>query len=214
VTWGWKDDLLAKKRWYYARVLRGRNAMISLEIAPYFYALTENYGEPEVDYLLQYEEGRMTAETRQVYEALLKEGPLDTLSLRKSARLSSNESSGRFNKALNNLMADFKIVPVGIAEVGAWKYAYRYDVVHRQFPELIEQARFIQEWQARRRLAELFLLSLGAAPISDMGKLFGWNAATLKRVLEGLARAGQVYEGVEVPGQPGQWVAHPSFLQA
>ena len=28
-TWGWKDAMLDKRRWYYAKVLRGRATMIS-----------------------------------------------------------------------------------------------------------------------------------------------------------------------------------------
>src|SRR5512143_2614192 len=43
VTWGGKDNALPKRIWYYAKVLRRRATMISLDIAPYFYALSENY---------------------------------------------------------------------------------------------------------------------------------------------------------------------------
>jgi len=76
ITWGWKDNALGKQIWYYAKILRGKATMVSLEVAPYFYALSENYGSPEEDYLLAYEEGRLTQAARQVYEALLKEGAL------------------------------------------------------------------------------------------------------------------------------------------
>ncbi len=44
ITWGWKYKALGKKIWYYAKTLRKKATMISLEIAPYFYALSENYG--------------------------------------------------------------------------------------------------------------------------------------------------------------------------
>jgi hypothetical protein len=43
VTWGWKDSLLGQRQWYYAKVLRKRATMISLETVPCFYALSENY---------------------------------------------------------------------------------------------------------------------------------------------------------------------------
>jgi hypothetical protein len=119
VTWGWKDSLLGKHEWYYAKVLRKRATMISMELAPYFYALTENYGSPDEDYLTLYEMGRLTLEARQVYEALLREGPLDSIALRKAARLSSRESEGRFSKAITDLQADFKVVPVAVTNAGA-----------------------------------------------------------------------------------------------
>jgi hypothetical protein len=84
VTWSWKDDALDKKVWYYAKILRRKATLISLEIVPYFYALSENYGSPEEDYLLAYEEGRLTQAAKQVYEALLKEGALNTIDLRRA----------------------------------------------------------------------------------------------------------------------------------
>ena len=64
--------------------------------------------------------------------------PLDTIALRKAARLSSPENEGRFNKALADLQADFKLVPVAVTEAGAWHYAFAYDIVARHYPELPE----------------------------------------------------------------------------
>src|SRR5512134_3373194 len=154
VTWGWKDNALGKKTWYYAKILRRKATLISLEIAPYFYALSENYGSPEEDYLLAYEEGRLTQAAKQVYEALLKEGALNTLDLRKAAKL-TNAKESEFNKALEVLQSDFKILPVGVAEAGAWKYSFIYEITTRHYPELQEQARFIGESEARTKLAEL-----------------------------------------------------------
>ena len=87
-------------------------------ILPHFYALSENYGEPDKDYLLQYQEGRLTWEAKTVYETMLNEGALDTVSLRKLARMTTKASDSPFNRALETLQADFKILPVGIARGG------------------------------------------------------------------------------------------------
>lgn len=205
VTWGWKDSLLGQRRWYYAKVLRKRSTIISLEIAPYFYALSENYGSPQEDYLFQYEAGRLTQEARQVYEALLREGPLDTLALRREARLTSPESEARFNRALADLQADFKILPVGVAEVGAWRYAFIYEIAAHHFPELPEQARLIQEGQARWKLAELYFESVGAARVGDLMKLFGWPLSQTERTLQALIEGDRVRGPVRVEGESGEW---------
>jgi hypothetical protein len=111
ITWGWKDNALGKKIWYYAKVLRKKATMISLDIVPYFYALSENYGSPEEDYLLAYEEGRLSQAAKQVYEALLQEGAMHTIDLRSAAKL-TNAKESEFNKALEVLQADFKILPI------------------------------------------------------------------------------------------------------
>lgn len=207
VTWGWKDEALGKRIWYYAKVLRRRATLISLDVAPCFYALSENYGEPEKDYLLQYEEGRLTFEAKTIYETLLAEGPLDTVSLRKLAHMTSKASDAPFSRALELLQADFKILPVGVAEAGAWKYAFIYECVHRHYPDLAERARPIRQADARARLAGLYLRSVGAARAKDLALLFGWPAREIAAALDALAQAGVVRLGVNVAGQEGEWAA-------
>src|SRR5512134_1481261 len=211
VTWRWKDDALGKKKWYYAKILRRKATMISLEIAPYFYALSENYGSPEEDYLLAYEEGRLSQAAKQVYEALLKEGALNTLDLRKAAKL-TNARESEFNKALEVLQKDFKVLPVGVAEVGAWKYSFIYEIVTRHYPDLQEQARFISEVQARTKLAELYFRSVGAAQERDANKLFGWQKELTARAITGLIEKGKLVR-VEHPGQKGEWLALPELIR-
>jgi hypothetical protein len=205
VTWGWKDQWLGQRRLYYAKVLRKKATFISLEILPFFYALSENYGSPEEDYLTLYEQGRMTLEAKAVYEALLNKGPLDTISLKKAARLSSLENEARFNRALADLQTDFKVLPVGVTQAGAWHYAYAYDIVTRHYPELLEQARFIGELDARQKLAELYFRSVGAAQVRDLVKLFGWTAVVATSTLDRLARTEILRRGVKLERQPGEW---------
>ena len=195
VTWGWKDQMLGKRKWYYAKMLRKKATLISLEVAPYFYALTENYGDPDEDYLIQYEAGRLKQENKLVYEALLQNGAMDTVALRRKVGLTSRESKYRFERALVELQADMKILPIGVAEAGAWNYAFIYDIVPRHFPDLPEQARQISESKARLKLTELYFRSVGAASEREFGKVFGWGRVQLTKAIQqaedtGLARRG------------------------
>jgi hypothetical protein len=211
ITWGWKDNALGKKKWYYAKVLRRKATMISLEVAPYFYALSENYGSPEEDYLLAYEEGRLTQAAKQVYEALLREGPLHTIDLRNAAKL-TNARESEFNRALETLQSDFKILPVGVAKAGAWKYAFIYEIVSRHYPDLPEKARFINEAEARRRLLELYFESLGAAQVRDVLKLFGWHKDLTARTISSLVEKGRLI-AAEHPKEKGEWFALPGLMK-
>jgi hypothetical protein len=210
VTWGWKDDALPKKIWYYGKILRRKATIISLDSAPYFYALTENYGSPEEDYLLAYEEGRLTQAAKQIYETLLDKGSLDTISLRKEARM-LNAKESVFNRGLEDLQKDFKILPVGVAEVGAWKYAFRYDTTARHMPELAEQARLIGEAEARLKLAGLYFASVGAAQAWDVARLFGWPPELVRRTLDRLVQKGELVEAGH-PQKPGVWLALPGLV--
>jgi hypothetical protein len=204
ITWRWKDDALGKKVWYYAKVLRRKATIISLDVAPYFYALSENYGSPEEDYLVMYQEGRLSQAAKQVYEALLEEGPMHTIDLRGAAKL-TNAKDSEFNRALEVLQADFKILPVGVAQAGAWKYAFIYDVVSRHYPDLPEKARWISEAQARRKLLALYFDSVGAAQERDVHKLFGWPKELMQRTITSLIENGQLIE-VSHPVEKGTWL--------
>jgi hypothetical protein len=209
VTWGWKDDALGKRIWYYAKVLRRKATMISLDVAPYFYALSRNYGSVEEDHLVAYDEGHLTLAARNVYEAILREGPLDSISLRKAGRMTGAKESA-WNRALEDLQMDFKILPVGVAEAGAWRYAFIYEIAARHFPELPDQARRIGESTARQRLVRLYVESVGALRPRDIGKLFGWGAELSSRAITGVVREGQVLPA-ENPHAAGDWLALPSL---
>jgi hypothetical protein len=55
---------------------------------------SENYGDLR-DFVQEYEDGKLTAEAKATYEAILENGPLDTLRLRREARpLPAFRSSG------------------------------------------------------------------------------------------------------------------------
>ena len=197
VTWGWKDQMLGKRKWYYAKFLRKRATLISLEVAPYFYALTENYGDPDEDYLIQYEAGRLKQENKRVYEALLRQGAMDTVALRRKVGLTSKSSKYRFERALVELQRDMKILPIGVAEAGAWNYAFIYDIVPRHLPELLEQARQITESEARLKLTELYFRSVGAASVGEFGKVFGWGKMQLRKAVQQAEEMGWVRSGVK-----------------
>jgi len=205
ITWRWKDEALGKKNWYYGKILRRKATMISLDVAPYFYALSENYGSPEEDYLLAYEEGRLTQAAKQVYEAILQEGALNTIDLRRAAKL-GNAKESEFNRALEYLQADFKILPVGISEAGAWHYSFIYEIVARYYPELPEKARKISESSARLKLTELYFQSIGAAQARDAVKLFGWGNELTTRTVSRLIKNKTLIQ-TEHPKQKGEWLA-------
>jgi hypothetical protein len=206
-TWGWKDAALDKKWWYYAKVLRKKATLIALDIAPYFYALSENYGAPEEDYLDQYRRGVMTQEAKTIYETLLREGALHTIALRNATFMTTKESGYRFNRALDELQADFKILPVGVAQAGTWNYAFIYECVHRHYPDLPGCAGAIKISAAQRKLVELYFRSVGAAQLGDVTKIFQWPRKDVERAIHTLVDAETLVTGLTVPGQKGEWFA-------
>lgn len=199
-TWGWKDDALNKKCWYYGKLIRKKATLISLEFLPNFYALSENYGDYEHDYLEEYKAGRLSAEAKAVYEALLKNGALDAVRLQREARLSSNESKGRFDKALIDLQAGLKVLPVGVAEAGAWRYAFIYEILPRWLPGVPGKAGKITRNQARQAILDQYLHNVIVTTEREAARVFGWTLAESRQTAEALAAEGKAQLNLKVSG--------------
>ena len=206
VTWGWKDSLLGARQWFYAKVLRGKATMISLKALKYFYALSENYGDMHNDYLLQYEEGRLTQEAKAIFEALLNHGSLDTIALRREARMTGSESNTRFERALTELQVGLKVLPVGVAQAGAWRYAFIYELVDRWFPELAAAARPIGRSEAQAHLTHLYLRSVGVATEAQITQLFRWKPEETQQACEAVVGRRKAWRAEKVAGKQGEWM--------
>ena len=213
ITWGWKDDSLGKRVWYYGKILRKKSTMIDLSLAPYFYALSENYGNPEEDVMIQYHEGRLTLEAKSIFEVILENGPLDTIAIRKKTHLTAKESNSRFDRAISLLQSDFKILPVGISDSGGWRYAFIYDLTHRYYPEILEAARHIKERDAHIKLASLYFQSVGAAQLRDVTKLFGWRKPDAERATRHLVAKDLIVQNLAMTQQDGEWFALKTLVE-
>ena len=187
-TWGWKDQSLGKKWWYYGKLLCKRATLVSLDFLPVFYALSPNFGGDE-DYLQDYEAGQLSWEAKNILEALLGNGALDTVRLRRESRLAAESAKVAFERALTELQVNLRVLPVGVAEAGAWRYAFVYDLVSRYFPQVVEQARSISRSVARGKLLDQFLYNNVAASRKEIERVFGvlkWTSHEFEKTLEGL----------------------------
>lgn len=207
VTWGWKDQSLGLRIWYYAKILRKRATMIDLEVAPYFYALSRNYGDPVEDVLIQYHEGHLTQEAKAIFEALLDNGPMDTIALRRATHMTNQESNARFERALTALQSDFKVLPVGVSNAGGWRYAFIYELVHRYYPDLLERARTISENLARQEIVHRYFASVGAAQFRTLSRLFQWPPSATQKALAHWIEERVLSGGWQHPTIPGEWFA-------
>lgn len=199
-TWGWKDESLDKKWWYYGKLIRSKATLVSLACLPNFYALSENYGAFEHDYLEEYRAGRLSAEAKAIYEALLHRGALDTVRLRREARLISEANKGRYDKAMTELQTGLKVLPIGIAEVGAWRYGFIYELLPRWYPDIPEKARLIGRGQARRAILDQYMRNVIAATPQAAARALGWSLAETRQTAQTLAEHGRLLLDVKVSG--------------
>ena len=199
-TWGWKDEALGRKWWFYGKLLRSHATLVSLDFLPNFYALSENYGDYEHDYLDEYRTGALSAEAKTIYEALLKNGALDAIRLRRESRLSAEASKPRFEKALTELQVGLKVLPIGIAPVGAWRYAFIYEILPRWLPDLSDRARAISRTEARRLILDQYIHNVIASPLAAVARVFGWKLDDTKQAVAELSNEGRVELDVKVVG--------------
>jgi hypothetical protein len=169
-----------------------------------WYHVPENFGDLR-DYVQEYEDGKLTAEAKAIYEAILENGPLDTVRLRREARMSADSAKSRFDRALVELQVGLKVIPVGVAQAGAWNYAFVYEILQRHFPELPAQARSIGRAEARRVLVERCLDNVVAADRKMVARVFHvlkWTPKELDRTVAMLLEEGAVRE-IEIEGAKG-----------
>lgn len=194
LCWGWKDQSLGGNRWYYAKLLRRKATLIAPRLWGAFYALTHNYGDLD-DYMERVLDGVMTHEARVIYEALLEHGPMDTVTLRKEVGLASNTSKSRFERGLVELQIDMKALPVSVAEEGAWRYSFVYDIPMRHYPDLVERARQYSTGEAWQALIGTYVDAVVVATTSQIRQMFHIFEPTkraLDRTLEALVDAGRI----------------------
>lgn len=199
VTWGWKDSMLGERVWYYAKLIRGKATFVSLDTIPYFYALSERVGDLD-DYMLAYDEGRLTWEEKSVADAILNHGAMHTLDLRRRSYLEAAGAKSRFDRAITSLQRGLWILPIGIARAGAWKYAFIYELVDRWYPEILEAARGISLKDAYQELTRMYLDSIGAIQPVKIARLFRWKLENVRRTLENLEKG-----GLARPLEDGRW---------
>jgi hypothetical protein len=206
LAWHWKDTLPVAGLVLYGKYLRKRPVFVSLDLAPHFYALSPNYGDPAEDYLLDYQDGRLSVEAKQVYEVLLNEGALPTSRLRREAALSGKGNANRFDRALAELQMDFRITKVAISDANRWSYCYVYDLLPRHLPEIVEAAREITGRRARETILLRYLRAVIAARPDQVSRLFGWLPGDVERLVARLADGRKLHAGVHVDGLKGNYL--------
>ncbi len=194
------NQSLDKKWWYYGKLIRAKATLISLDFLPNFYALSENFGDYEHDYLAEYHTGALSAEAKTIYEALLRNGALDAVRLRRESHMSADASKPRFEKALTDLQVGLKVLPVGIAPVGAWRYAFIYEILPRWYPEIPTQAQQIGRAEARHRILDCYMRNVVFSTVPAAARVFGWSIKEMQQVADVLAGEGSLELEVKIAG--------------
>lgn len=191
-AWDWKDKLFSKGRIYYGKALGDFRLLASRALLPALIAACAPgpVGDAD-DYLELYQDGKLGADAKSIYEALLEGGPASTTKLRQAAHmLGKGGQFRRFEQALGELQRAFLAAPTGIARDNRWKYTFRYAPLHVAFGKEVAAATELSSRAATADLLRHYLALVGPTPLAGPVRLFGWPAERAARVAEKLAEDG------------------------
>jgi len=210
LAWTWKDSLPIARKCFYGKLLRGKPVLVSLDLFPYFYAISENYGDLD-QYLEEYQDGKISLAAKQIYEALLYHGAMPTSELRRKANLAGKDNARAFERGLVELQVGLKITKTAISEANRWHYCYVYDLLPRWLPEQVAKGLAIKSREAYPVILRQYLRNVIISTPADIARLFGWSVETVDRAISALATSGDVRNDVVVEGLAGTFVGwcHP-----
>lgn len=97
-------------------------------------------------------------------------------------------------------------MPVGVAEAGAWNYAFMYEIVQRHWPDLPARARAIRRSEARWALVSRYIDNVVAIDRGMVERVFhvmNWTKSEWEHTFDALLDADLVRE-VKVQGAANQ----------
>lgn len=158
-AWVLKDEVIARSRVYYAKLVKGNAMFLAPRMIPVFNAI---WGIPRSK-----EKDELSENARKVLKVLRKEWEMATADLR--AECGFNEKKDLTN-ALDELQRRMKVVPQEVLYVP--KFTYIWTLAEARFPDEIKTK--MSRENAVRELARCYLSACGMTLLGDLSRTFGF----------------------------------------
>lgn len=158
-AWVLKDEVIARGRVYYAKLIKGKSWFLAPRMIPYFNAI---WGVPR-----NREERDLSGSANKILKVLRKEWEMASSDLRSEAGITTRP---RFNKALDKLQRTMKVVPQEVVYVP--RFTYIWTLAETRFPE--ELLIKVPRDEAVRELARSYLQMCGMTLLGDLSRTFGF----------------------------------------
>ncbi len=158
-AWVLKDEVIARGKVYYAKLVKGNSMFIAPRMIPSFNAI---WGVPKTR-----EAKDLSASANKILKVLRKEWEMGSADLRAEAEITTRP---RFTKALDKLQKTMKVVPQEV--LYAPKFTYIWTLAEARFPK--EMAKKVSREIAVRELARCYLQMCGLTLRGDMSRTFGF----------------------------------------
>lgn len=158
-AWVLKDEVIARGRVYYAKLVKGHSMFLAPRMIPVFNAI---WGVPKTR-----EARDLSGSANKILKVLRKEWEMGSADLRTEAGITTRP---RFTKAMDKLQKTMKVVPQEVLYVP--KFTYIWTLAEARFPE--EMKRKMSRETAVRELARCYLEMCGLTLLGDLSRAFGF----------------------------------------
>jgi hypothetical protein len=176
-AWVLKDEVIARGRVYYAKLVKGNSMFLARRMIPVFNSIWGVSKKAEKD--------ELSDNARKVLNLLRKEWEMATSDLRAECGF---KDKADLTKAIDELQKKMKVVPQEVVYVP--KFTYIWTLAEARFPDEIETR--MPRDEAVRELARCYLSMCGLTQRGDLSRVTGfqrWESgrANHQLVAEGFA---------------------------
>jgi hypothetical protein len=158
-AWVLKDEVVARGRVYYAKLVKGNSMFVAPRMIPVFNAI---WGVPK-----RKEKDELSENARKVLKVLRKEWEMATADLRAECGIKEKKD---LTNAIDELQRKMKVVPQEVVYVP--KFTYIWTLAEARFPT--EMAVKMDRETAVRELARCYLEMCGLTLLGDLSRVFGF----------------------------------------
>lgn len=158
-AWVLKDEVIARSRVYYAKLVKGNSMFLAPRMIPVFNAI---WGVPRSK-----EKDELSDNARKVLKVLRNEWEMATADLRAECGFAEKKD---LTNAIDELQRRMKVIPQEVLYVP--KFTYIWTLAEARFPEQIK-IKMTRE-KAVRELARCYLSACGMTLLGDLSRTFGF----------------------------------------
>jgi hypothetical protein len=158
-AWVLKDEVVARGRVYYGKLIKGKSWFVAPRLVPAFNAIWGCTKKAENE--------NLSDNARRVLKVLRKEWEMATADLRAACKF---DNKADLTKAIDELQRRMKVVPQEVVYVP--KFTYIWTLADARFPE--EMAVKMPRDEAVLELARAYLDMCGMTLLGDLSRTFGF----------------------------------------
>ena len=159
-AWVLKDEVIARGKVYYAKLVKGHSMFLAPRMIPVFNAI---WGVRK-----DREEKDLSGSANKILKVLRKEWEMGSADLRDAAQITTRP---RFTKALDKLQRTMKVVPQEV--IYTPRFTYIWTLAEARFPK--EIAKKMPRDEAVLELARTYLQMCGMTLVGDLSRTFGFQ---------------------------------------